>query len=172
MDFMRCHIVMFGVEKFCAGLMIGFGLRANFLLILIAAKGLDSASSLAFSDGTLARGKFVQDLPGSSGLHWGDGVIMVNADCILFGNKVAVGPDYRLYLTSKYDETGSGFQTIKAQSLQIVAIRALKNFSLDLRDGMDVTNYLAVSIWCVSLGQFISAAELQQLCVREVWLWM
>ena len=50
MAFPRRHIGMFGVVKFCAGLVIGFGLAIYFLPILIAEKGLDSASIVAFSD--------------------------------------------------------------------------------------------------------------------------
>jgi len=161
MAFLRRHIVMFGVVKFCVGLMIGFGLGVYFLPILIAEKGLDSASIAALSDSVLRRGTFVRDLPGSDGLHCGDGMIMVNADRIWLDGKVAPGPDYRLYLTPKYVETGPGFQTIKAQSLQIGPIKAFENFSLDLPDGVDVTNYRAVLIWCEAFGQFITAAELQ-----------
>ena len=86
---------------------------------------------------------------------------MVNADRIWLDGKVAPGPDYRLYLTPKYAETGPEFQTIKAQSMQIVPIEAFENFSLDLPDGVDVTNYQAVLIWCEAFGQFITAAELQ-----------
>ena len=80
---------------------------------------------------------------------------------IWLDGKVAPGPDYRLYLTPKYVETGPGFQMIKAQSLQIGPIKAFENFSLDLPDGVDVTNYRAVLIWCEAFGQFITAAELQ-----------
>ena len=39
--FLRHHIVMFGVVKFCAGLVIGFALGVYFLPILIVEKGLD-----------------------------------------------------------------------------------------------------------------------------------
>ena len=90
MAFLRRHIVMFGIVKFCAGLVIGFGLGVYFLPILIAEKDLDKASITALSDSALRRGTFVRDLP---------------------------GPDYRLYLTPKYVETGTGFQNIKAQSI-------------------------------------------------------
>ena len=70
MAFMHRYIVMFGVVKFCAGLMIGFGLGLYFLPILIAEKGLDSASIVALSDSVLRCGAFIRDLPGSDGLHW------------------------------------------------------------------------------------------------------
>ena len=160
MAFLRRHIVMFGVVKFCAGLVFGFGLGVCFLPILTAEKGLDSASIMALSDSALRRGKFVQDLPGSDGLHWGDEVIVVNADRIWLDGKAALGPDYSLYLTSKYVETGPGFQTIKAQSLQIGPIKAFENFSLDLPYGIDLTNYWSVLIWSEAFGQLINATEL------------
>ena len=158
---LRRHIVMSGVVKFCVGLVIGFWLGVYFLPILIAEKDLDSESIAALSDSVLRRGTSVQGSPGSDDLQWGDGVVMVNADRIWLSGRVAPGPDYRLYLTPKYVETGPRFQTIKAQSLQIGPIKAFENFSLDLPDGVDVTNYWAVLIWCEAFGQFITAAELQ-----------
>ena len=66
-----------------------------------------------------------------------------------------------MYLTPGYVETGPGFQTIEARSMQIGSNKAFENFSLDLPDGVDVTNYQAVLIWCEAYGQFINAAELQ-----------
>ena len=105
-----------------------------FLPILIAEKGLDKASITALSDSVLRRGTFVRDLP---------------------------GPDYRLYLTPKYVETGAGFQNIKAQSIQIGLVKAFENFSLKLPDGVDATNYRAVLIWCEAFEQFITAAKLR-----------
>ena len=45
--------------------------------------------------------------------------------------------------------------------MQIGAIKAFENFSLDLSGGVDVTNYQAVLIWCEAFGKFITAAELQ-----------
>ncbi|MEC8109299.1 MAG: DM13 domain-containing protein [Pseudomonadota bacterium] len=128
---------------------------------MIAEKGLDSASIVALSDSALRRATFVPNLPGPDELHWGDGVIMVNADRIWLDGKLAPGPDYRLYLTPKYVETGPGFQTIKVQSMQIRTIKTFENFSLGLSDGVDVTNYQAVLIWCEAFGKFITAAELQ-----------
>ena len=56
---------------------------------------------------------------------------------------------------------GAGFQNIKAQSIQIGPVKAFENFSLDLPDGLDATNYRAVLIWCEAFEQFITAAELR-----------
>ena len=88
-------------------------------------------------------------------------MIMVNADRIWLDGKVAPRPDYRLYLTPKYVETGVGFQNIEAQSIQIGPVKVFENFSLDLPDGLDATNYRAVLIWCEAFEQFITAAELR-----------
>ncbi len=128
MAFLRRHIVMFDIVKFCAGLVIGSGLGVYFLPILIAEKGLDKASITVLSDSALRRGTFVRDSPRSDGLHWGERVIMVNADCIWLDGKIAPGPDYRLYLTPKYVETGAGFQNINAQSVQIGPSKPLRIF--------------------------------------------
>ena len=56
MAFLRRHIVMFGIVKFCTGLVLGFGLGVYFLPILIAEKGLDKASITALSYSALRRG--------------------------------------------------------------------------------------------------------------------
>ena len=159
--FIRRHVLMFGVVKFCAGLVIGFGLGVYFLPILTAEKGLDPAAIEALSQSALREGTFVRDLPGSDGLHWGDGVIMANADRIWLGGEISPGPDYRLYLIPKYVETGAEFLQIKADSTQIGPIKAFENFALDIPADVEVTNFPAVLIWCEAFGQFITAARLQ-----------
>ena len=161
MAFIRRHVLMFGVVKFCAGLVIGFGLGVYFLPILTAEKGLDPAAIEALSQSALREGTFVRDLPGSDGLHWGDGVIMANADRIWLDGEISPGPDYRLYLIPKYVETGAEFLQIKADSTQIGPIKAFENFALDIPADVEVTNFPAVLIWCEAFGQFITAARLQ-----------
>ena len=86
---------------------------------------------------------------------------MVGTDRCWLNGKVAQGPHYCLYLASKYVETEPGFQTIKAQSLRGGLFKAFENLPLDLTDGVDVTNYRVVMIWCKALGQFITVADLQ-----------
>jgi hypothetical protein len=107
MAFIRRHVLIFGVVKFCAGLVIGFGLGVYSLPLLSADKCLDTAAIEALSQSAIREGIFVRDLPRSAGLHWGDGVIMANADHIWLGAEISPGPDYRLYLIPKYVETGA-----------------------------------------------------------------
>ena len=116
MAFIRRHVLLFGVVKFCAGLVIGFGLGGSFLPILTAEKGPDTATIEALSQSALRQGTFIRDLPGSDGLHWGDGVIMANADRFWLDGEISPGPDYRLYLIPKYVETGAELLQIKADT--------------------------------------------------------
>ena len=44
MAFIRRHVLLFGVVKFCAGLVIEFNLGAYFLLTLTAEKGVNTAT--------------------------------------------------------------------------------------------------------------------------------
>jgi hypothetical protein len=161
MAFIRRHVLLFGVVKFCAGLVIGFGLGVYFLPILTAKKGLDKMAIEALSESALRQGTLVYDLPGSDGLHWGDGVIMANADQIWLDGEISPGPDYRLYLTPKYAETGAELLQTKADSTQIGPIKAFENFALDIPADVEASNFLAVLIWCEAFGQFITAARLQ-----------
>ena len=61
------YVLLFGVVKFCAGLLIGFGLGVYFLPILTAEKGLDTAVIEALSQSALRQGTFIRDLPGQMG---------------------------------------------------------------------------------------------------------
>ena len=48
----RRNIILFGLVKFCAGLVIGFGLGVYFLPILTAEKGLSDSELTALSAAT------------------------------------------------------------------------------------------------------------------------
>ena len=69
----RRYITLFGLIKFCAGLIIGFGVY--FLPIIIAEKCLSVAELTALSAATdsqkFRRGTFARDLPASDAFHRG-----------------------------------------------------------------------------------------------------
>ena len=69
----RRYIILFGLIKFCAGLIIGFGVY--FLPIIIAEKCLSVAELTALSAATdsqkVWRGTFTRDLPSSDAFHRG-----------------------------------------------------------------------------------------------------
>ena len=101
----------------------------------------------ALSQSAFRQGRFVRGLLGSDRLHWGDGVIMANADQIWLDGEISPGPDYRLYLTPKYVETGAEILQIKADSIQIGSIKAFENFALDIPADVEASNFPAVLIW-------------------------
>ena len=59
---------------------------------------------------------------------------------------VSPGPDYRLYLTKDIVRTKEGFETARASAAQIRSIKAFENFSLNMPDSIDVSDYGAVLI--------------------------
>jgi len=49
----------------------------------------------------------------------------------------------------------------KSQALQIAPIKAYKNFSIEVPDGLDITEYDAVIIWCEAFSAFITSASIR-----------
>jgi hypothetical protein len=144
----RRYIILFGLIKFCAGLIIGFGLGVYFLPIIIAEKGLSEAELTALSAAADSQkvwhGSFTRDLPASDAFHWGEGRIHLTKDRVWLDGAVSPGPDYRLYLTKDIVRTKEGFE----------------NFSLNMPDSIDISDYGAVLIWCGTFSAFITAAEI------------
>ena len=83
--------------------------------------GLDQVASQALANIAERRGRFVRDLPGSNALHWGDGIIMMNANKIWLDGKISPGPDCRQILALEFVYDGAAFLAIKAESRQIGA---------------------------------------------------
>ena len=80
---------------------------------------------------------------------------------IWLDGKIAPGPDYRLYLTADFVDTGAGFKAINDKARQIGPIKAYENFAIDLPADVDLSAYKGVLIWCEAFGQFITAARLE-----------
>ena len=159
MDWARRHLILFGTAKFIAGLVIGFGLGVYFLPILTAEKGLDETQLAALQENVQRQGVFVKDLPGSDAFHWGEGTVYASDERIWLDGEIAPGPDYRLYLTPSYVDTKEDFLKIKDQSVQVAPIKAFRNFSVEVPDGVEVGDYPALLIWCEAFSMFITSAE-------------
>jgi hypothetical protein len=43
----------------------------------------------------------------------------------------------------------------------VAPIKAYKNFSIDVPDGLDISDYDAVIIWCEAFSAFITSASLR-----------
>ena len=154
------HLILFGAAKFFAGLVIGFGLGVYFLPILTAEKGLDDSQLAQLSQSIERQGTFVRELEDSDAFHWGEGTINVSVSQIWLEDKIAPGPDYRLYMTPQFVETEADFMAIKDQSVQVASIKAFENFAVDVPMNVDVSAYPALLIWCEAFGEFITSASL------------
>lgn len=142
-------------------LAVGFALGIYFLPILTAPPAPDAAvlqkeAAKAQFSATLTR-----DLRGSDRLHWGEGTISVSSDMIVHEGALAPGPDYKLYLLKQFVEHEDEFEPIKSDAVQIGDVKSFGGFLLDIPDGVDVTAYNTVLIWCEAFGEFITAAQYQ-----------
>ena len=159
-EWWRKRFILAMTVKFLSGLVIGFGLGVYFLPIIIA----DSPAAQSVLQAEEAKAEkqavFTPDLPGSDPFHWGDGTLLISDNRVTLMDEVSPGPDYRLYLTPSYVETGAGFLEIKAQSREVARITGFKNFSYEIEDGIDLEQYGAVLIWCERFSQFITAGKL------------
>ncbi len=142
-----------------AALVLGFGLGVYFLPILTAAPAPDAATLAAAASQATYSATFRRDLPGSDALHWGEGTISVTPDRVVHQGQLSPGPDYRIYLAPRYVEDKAGFEAIKAQSVELGAIKTFDGFITDIPAGIDIAQYDTVVIWCETFGMFITAGK-------------
>lgn len=142
-------------------LAIGFGLGIYLLPILTAPPAPDAAMLEQEAEAALYTGEFTRELRGSDFLHWGEGKISVTADRIIHEGKMAPGPDYKLYLTKSFVEHEDEFDPIKSEAALVGDIKSFGGFLVDVPEGVDVSAYTTVVVWCESFGEFITAASYQ-----------
>ena len=104
-------------------------------------------------------GEFTRDRIDSDFLHWGEGSVYVNSKQIIFTGKLAPGPAYRLYLAPKFVETEAAFEQLKPQMVEIGPVDTFDNFILDIPQGVDLSQFDTVIVWCESFSQFITSAR-------------
>ena len=139
--------------------MLGFGLGVYFLPILVAERGPDAAVLAEAAQAATYTTTFKKNLPGSDALHWGEGTVSVTPQKIVHQGNLAPGPDYRIYLAPSYVEDKAGFEAIKAQSVQLGAIKTYDGFITDVPAGGNIEKYNTVVIWCEAFGMFITAGK-------------
>ena len=148
----------------CFGFGVGFGAGVYALPILTAEKGLSRTQLAKLANqqtSAMRTGTFVNKLADSDAFHWGEGTITVTDERIWLDGQVSPGPDYRLYLVTKFVETEAEFLQIKDSALQIAPIKAFSNFNVDVPKGLDISGYNSVLICCKAFRQFINAAEIK-----------
>lgn len=104
-------------------------------------------------------GNFRRDLKDSDALHWGEGVVSVGDKSIGLVGQLAPGPDYKLYLSREFVETESEFMRLKSGMVRVGDVKTFKNFMVPVPDGVDVSSYSTVIIWCERFSEFITAAK-------------
>jgi hypothetical protein len=138
---------------------LGFALGVYFLPILTAPKGPDADEIKAAAQTAQHSGRFDRKLKGSDPLHWGEGDVHVSPRRIVHNGRLAPGPDYKLYLARSFVDTKEAFLAIKSQSRRVGNVETFNGFIVDVPEGVDVSGYTTVVIWCEAFSQFISAAK-------------
>ena len=142
-------------------LFFGFGLGVYFLPILTAPKSIDISEINEIENNSLFQTEFVRDLRGSDPWHWGEAKVTISDKKITVNGSIAPGPDYKLYLLSKFVEHEDEFLPIKDMSQYIAEIKGFENFVVDVPENVDVSKYNTIIIWCESFNEFITAAKYQ-----------
>lgn len=138
----------------------GFAAGIYLLPILIAPEAPDiTAIESAQTGGPRFEVRFDRDREDSDLFHWGEGVIKIFDDVIVFEGEMAPGPDYRLYLTPEYVETEDAFWQIKDQSTQVGLINTFDGFVLENLSTLDNAEFSSVVVWCERFSQFITSAK-------------
>jgi len=92
---------------------IGFALGVYFLPVLIAPPAPTAAEGSAHANEAIYTGQFRRDLKDSDTLHWGEGTVSISARSIVLSGELAPGPDYKLYHSPEFVETGKDFNRLK-----------------------------------------------------------
>ena len=142
-----------------AALAVGFAAGIYVLPILIAPPPPSAAEVQSAMGKAEYRARFRKDLAGSDALHWGEGDVAVGRKAIALMGRLAPGPDYKLYLSPEFAETEEAFLRVKAQSVRVGDVKTFENFVVPVPDGVDVSRYDTVVVWCETFSQFISAAK-------------
>lgn len=105
--------------------------------------------------------EFKPDLKGSDRLHYGDGMVYLTNDAISMQGTLSPGPDYQLYLSRNFIDNEADFLAQKGTMQRVAGVRSFNGFKLVVPQGIDVSDYNTVVIWCESFEEFITAAQYQ-----------
>ena len=154
------RLFTFGLTHAIA-LAIGFALGIYTLPILTAPPSPDEAMLQQKAANALFTAELTRDLRGSDFLHWGEGKVSLTADTFVHEGALAPGPDYKLYLTKRFVEHEDEFLPLKAEAQLIGDIKTFNGAVLSIPEGVDITAYSTLVIWCEAFGEFITAAQYQ-----------
>lgn len=141
---------------------LGVALGIYLLPVLTAPPAPTDAELAGVMSAGSYQGTFRRDLPGSDFLHWGEGTVSVGPQQIAHQGRLAPGPDYRIYLTRGFVETGAAFLAVKDTARQIGDVRSFSGFVVDVPETVSVEDYDTVVIWCETFAKFITAARYRE----------
>src|SRR5688572_6678289 len=140
-------------------LAVGFALGVYLLPVLVGPQAPSSGEVRAARSVALYSGELRRGLKDSDFLHCGEGKVAVSAASIALAGRLAPGPDYKLYLSPEFVETEADFQRLQPRMARVGDVRTFENFVVPVPQGVDVSRFNTVIVWCESFGQFISAAR-------------
>ena len=138
---------------------VGFALGVYFLPILTAPDSPDAAMLEESAQDAAFTAELTRELRGSDFVHWGEGTISVSSDAIVHQGNLAPGPDYKLYLVPEFVEHEDEFLPIKSSAQLIGDVKTFDGFIVNVPEGVDVTSYTTVLVWCEAFSEFITAAQ-------------
>ncbi|MES9859893.1 MAG: DM13 domain-containing protein [Candidatus Thiodiazotropha sp. LLP2] len=156
---MKLRTVILLIATHCIVGFVGFGAGIYALPILTAPPAPSESEIKAMFSQAKYTAEFRRDLKDSDTLHWGEGTVSVSPESISLMGKLAPGPDYKLYLSSKFVETESEFNRLKDSMVRVGDVKTFENFIVHVPPGIDPADFNSVIIWCESFGQFITSAK-------------
>lgn len=157
---MRRLIVLVFTHALTLG--IGFALGIYLLPILTAPDSPDAAMLEEKAGTALFTVELTRDLRGNDFLHWGEGTISVSATEIVHQGALSPGPDYKVYLFPEFVEHEDEFEAARESAVRIGDVKTFQGFVLDIPEGVDVSDFNTVVVWCESFGEFITAAQYRE----------
>jgi len=151
--------LILGTITHAAALVVGIALGIYLLPILTAPDAPDAAKLEEMAQGALFTSEFTRELRGSDFLHWGEGRVSITPTQIVHEGRLAPGPDYKPYLVNEFVEHEDEFVPVKANARLIGDVNTFEGFLLDVPEGVDVSEYTTVLIWCEAFAEFITAAK-------------
>ncbi len=151
--------IVLSITTHAVALGAGFALGVYLLPILTAPPAPDAAMLEKTAQDAQFTATLTRDLRGSDLLHWGEGMISITDGQIVHEGRLAPGPDYKLYLVPEFVEHEDEFLPIKPDAQLIGDIKTFAGFLVDIPEGVDVTNYTTVLVWCEAFSEFITAAQ-------------
>ncbi|MCL1144721.1 DM13 domain-containing protein [Shewanella sp. 10N.261.52.F9] len=141
--------------------LFGVALGIYILPILIAPASPTVAELSTLSSQAQYVGTFKKDLKDSDYFHWGEGKILVGQEHITLVGSLAPGPDYRLYLSPEFVETETDFKRLKANMIFVGPVTTFNHFTVKMPQGIQVSKYNTVIVWCETFSEFITSAKYQ-----------